>query len=529
MKSRGLLLFLILMMCIMPIHAANFPDFSFFGGIQGDLTMKAGVYYYQEICFISGEPVVFQGTISVPNIKDRDKKNYKAAIKYSLSNSKKKAILERSVNYDIKNEYNEDARQKITHVSIPVGGIKEHIEIDGKNYDLTSFQFSNANISENKPGIDFNSGNIFYKKVYHIDGDENTAKERLVLIGESEVDLSFSNKYSAIDTTIVKLSLSQENIEDGKVLWDGNAEHRFSNRRSSSFNYVNNEVHNISFHGGLLQSENTENFLHYSYNLPKLKEEEKKEKEGAAASESTAKKEEPGSINLKRNQGEGDLNTYRFEDSKRLISPKFSDVKDHWAANSIFKLSSLEAFLPTQFFYPDNYITREQFAKALINTISYLAPETQEQMKKEIVKLKRPNAKPLIFSDIRRDSPYYIYIEKANQLGLMYGEGGGQFLPTRPLTRAEAIAVIARSLGIDEIAPSLPYDSYYSDDKSIPTWAKDSIYTISKLDIIGGYPDGSVRPLSLMTRAEAAVMLDALVEHLRNDITIDYREKLLNR
>lgn len=533
MKKKGLLLFLILMMCIGPVHAANFPDFSFFGGIQGDLTMKAGVYYYQEICFITGEPVVFQGTVSVPDIKDRDKKNYKVAIKYSLNNAQKKAILERTVSYDIKNEYNEVAKQNITHVSIPVGGIKEHIQIDGKDYNLTSFQFSNANISERKPAIDFNSGNIFYKKVYHIDGDENTAKERLILIGESEVDLSFSNKYSSIDTTIVKLSLSHENVEDNKVIWDGNAQHRFSNRRSSSFNYVNNEVQNISFHGGLLQSENTENFLHYSYDLPKLKTEEKKaESTGTAAgtSKTEAKKDEaPQPLNKKRNRGEGDLNTYRFEDSKRLISPKFVDVKDHWAANSIFKLSSLEAFVPNQFFYPDNYITREQFAKAIINTISYLPAETQEQMKKEIIKLKRPGAKPPVFSDIKRDSPYYIYIAKADELGLMKGQGSGQFLPTRPLSRAEAISVMIRALGIQEVAPSLPYDTHYTDDRNIPAWAKDSIYMASKIHIVNGYPDGSVRPLSLMTRAEAAVMLDALVEHLRNDITIDYREKLLNR
>ena len=83
--------------------------------------------------------------------------------------------------------------------------------------------------------------------------------------------------------------------------------------------------------------------------------------------------------------------------------------------------------------------------------------------------------------------------------------------------------------GIDEMAPALPYTTHFTDDAKIPLWAKDCIYMASKTDIIGGYPDGSIRPLSLMTRAEAAVMLDALIEHLRNDITVDYREKLLNR
>lgn len=510
MKSRmryQVLFFLTaLLLVTLPVSASNFPDFSFFGGIQGDLTMKAGLYYYQEICFLSGEPVVLSGTISIPAIKDVNKKHYKVAIKYSLSNPQKNATLERTVNYEINNEYNEVTKQRITGVSIPIGGISEVFTKDGKVYQLTSFQFSNANLSETHPAIVFNSGNIFYKKVFHIDGDEKSAKERLILTGESETDLSFSNKYSSIDTSVVKLSLSVQTVADNAVVWDGNAQHRFSNRRSSTFEYVNNEVQNISFHGGLLKSDNTENFLHYSYNLPK-----------------------PGGKNSERVKGEGDLNTYRFEDSTRLISPKFSDVKDHWARESVFKLSSLEAFVPDNFFYPDNYITREQFAKAIVNTVSYLPAETREQIKKELIKLKRPNAKPLVFSDIKRDSPYYLYIEKVKELGLMKGEGSGQFLPTRPLTRAEAITIMIRALGIDTMAPALPYSTGFTDDAKIPIWAKDAVYMASRTGIVGGYPDGSVRPLSLMTRAEAAVMLDALIEHLRSEITVDYREKLLNR
>ena len=148
MGNKMMLFVLVFLLYLSPVHAANFPDYSFFGGIQGDLTMKAGVYYYQEISFLSGEPIVLTGTISIPPVKDTNKKSYKTTIKYSLNNPQKNASLERTVNYEIKNEYNEIAKQRITNVAIPIGGISEVFSKDGDVYTLTSFQFSNANISE---------------------------------------------------------------------------------------------------------------------------------------------------------------------------------------------------------------------------------------------------------------------------------------------------------------------------------------------------------------------------------------------
>lgn len=495
-------LFLIFSFIILIINDFSFADFEYFGGIIGDLTMKQGVYYYQEVCFVDKTPVIMNGTITVPEIKDPDKSNYSVSVKYELSNELKQANLSRTVTYNITNEYNEKTNQNIKTIVIPIGGIKEEIKVGADKYSLISFQFSNANIVDQNPAINFRSGNIYYKKVFAVNGNEKNAKNKLIITGESENFLGFKNKYSSIETIILKQKIENIEVSTGKVVWDGLVKLNFSNRYFTTFNYVNNDVQNISFRGGLLQSKNTDNYLHFEYDMP-------------------------GEKDL-RNIGENNLNEYRFEESKRLLVPKFVDVNDHWARESIFKLSSLESFPANTAFYPDIFITREEFAQAIINAIDYVAAESSDEIKKELIKLKRPNAKALRFSDIRRDSPYYPYIIKANDLKIMNGEGNGQFLPSRPITRAEAISIVIRTLGLDDIAPSYDYYTNFEDDKKIPLWAKNSIYMGIKTNIISGYPDNTIRPLSLVTKAETAVILDKLINHLNKEITIDYKEKLLN-
>ncbi len=85
------------------------------------------------------------------------------------------------------------------------------------------------------------------------------------------------------------------------------------------------------------------------------------------------------------------------------------------------------------------------------------------------------------------------------------------------------------SLGIEHLAPSPPYKTGYVDDSSIPTWAKDAIYMANEIGLVRGYQDGYVRPNELVTRAEAAVMIHKFIEHIRNEINYDYREKIINR
>lgn len=506
-------------------------SYSIFGGLKRELTLKKGVYYYEELSFMSGKPVVLKGTVTVPNVPNS--KEYKLSVKYELQNKVEEMNISRTVSYAVKESTSNEMGQKITNWTIPEGGLKETVKIKDKTYELSSFQFDNSSIRDKKPAIDFISSNIYYKKVFHTDGALSDTGSRIVIIGESKTDLAYENYWSKLNSRIIGVSVEYDDLpkptiagsvgpdtpatpQSAGLSWKGTAQYKFSTNTQSSFENVVNDVQSISFKKGLLKSENTEDVLSYSYDMPAF-----------GTAKETEEKEENREEQVKRNKGEGMLSAYVYEKSTRLPVPKFKDIGGHWAEKDIFKLASIEAFEMDEVFFPDVFVTRAQFARAMVNSVSHVDTESVEQRKAELIKSKRKGADPLPFEDVPRDDRYFVFIDKANSEGIMVGEGNEQFLPARPLTRAEAITVMMRSIGVVDIAPAMPFDTGFVDDKDIPVWAKPSIYMAREIGVVKGYEDGTSQPLSHVTRAEASAMLSRLIEHLRRDITLDYRERLL--
>ena len=63
-----------------------------------------------------------------------------------------------------------------------------------------------------------------------------------------------------------------------------------------------------------------------------------------------------------------------------------------------------------------------------------------------VVALKIPLVDPDVptYTDVPKDDPYYRYIETVAAAGLTRGIGGGLFAPSEPVTREQAMAMIAR-------------------------------------------------------------------------------------
>jgi hypothetical protein len=83
-------------------------------------------------------------------------------------------------------------------------------------------------------------------------------------------------------------------------------------------------------------------------------------------------------------------------------------------------------------------------------------------------------------------------------------------------------------MGLENLAPTPAYTTGYYDDAQIPLWAKDSVYVATnygliKGDIIGG--NRMFRPLDIVTRAEAASLLDQFRIYLNQDFRKD-RERI---
>ncbi len=102
------------------------------------------------------------------------------------------------------------------------------------------------------------------------------------------------------------------------------------------------------------------------------------------------------------------------------------------------------------------------------------------------------------------------FVATAYELGYLHGEltseGKLKFSPNREITRAEAAVILGNM--IDAATPTVT--PIFEDSEEIPAWAAPSVYSLSAMGILP-VSDGSVSPLSPLTRGDTALMLHALI------------------
>lgn len=177
----------------------------------------------------------------------------------------------------------------------------------------------------------------------------------------------------------------------------------------------------------------------------------------------------------------------------------FSDTSGHWAKTYVNYLSNcgvINGSLEdngTVMFRPDRSMTRAEFAIMLCN---YLGVTPDDYADTE-----------LPFTD-NAEIPWWAanHVKAVYNLGIMQGqlnEYGVSFSPNANINRMEYAISLNRLLP-DGLAanPVNAADSY-----EIPFWAEEGMRTVCTQGIMTGYPDGTLRPMQSVTRAEAAKML----------------------
>lgn len=91
---------------------------------------------------------------------------------------------------------------------------------------------------------------------------------------------------------------------------------------------------------------------------------------------------------------------------------------------------------------------------------------------------------------------------------LVRGYPDGTFRPGVPVTRAEFTVLLTSALGL----PGSDYLLRFRDLGNIPDWARRSVAAAVEHDLIHGYPDGAFQPQRSLTRAEAAVLFDGVLQ-----------------
>ena len=175
----------------------------------------------------------------------------------------------------------------------------------------------------------------------------------------------------------------------------------------------------------------------------------------------------------------------------------FRDIDGHWAQKEITYLAQqgVTNGRTDGTFDPQANITRGEFATMLARW--------------QHADLTKYSAASLPFADAA-DIPSWAAPAVAclYETGVMTGSLQGDKLyanANSPITRAEAITMLGRTQAKGFEAQT----ETFSDDGSIPSWAREYVYTLAGEGVVSGY-NGAVRPTANITRCEVAKLLTAL-------------------
>lgn len=116
------------------------------------------------------------------------------------------------------------------------------------------------------------------------------------------------------------------------------------------------------------------------------------------------------------------------------------------------------------------------------------------------------------FLDVPDNDWAWPYVVEMHAKGLMKGVGNGLFQPNKPLTRAEAVTVAVRLMGLEDEAERLSESRIrdllpYSDRDEIPQWARPYVAVAVDYDIMPIAEDGLLRAGEKATRLWVSVLL----------------------
>ncbi|MGB9679422.1 MAG: S-layer homology domain-containing protein [Thermoanaerobacteraceae bacterium] len=491
MKKKTFLTLIIILLFIPLSALAN--DTGFEGGITDQQV-------YKEVVFLSGEPIVFSGTLKVSTTTRND--IVTSTYRYDLT-SENGDKLTRNVAYETKIEKKSEYNQEILHTSIKT--YSENIKIGSYSYVLdrnNGYIFSGSEVKSINPAITYYAGNYSGQKLYRVNGTKGTVK---VIISDKTV--GFKNKYGSTDTHQIEYSI-QSQINDGTGIksWNGEADVDVSFIDKTTLQYIENDPQYISFKGGYLLRENSSNVMTYSYSLPKM--------------------DDSGNI-INFSTGNGSLRLDGAYKENRLIIPDVKDITKTWGATEIRKLMSMEIFPNNSvYFSPKVPITRLDFTIAVAKAIGiepYTPPKTTSYSRNN-----RMISDISPFIDIPTTDSDYSYIKAAKDAGLISGIAPNQFGPSKFLTREQAAVIFIRALGLENLAPSGSFNTGFIDDYYIALWAKKSVYVAKEIGLISGDEYGRFNPQGSVTREESASMISRMIDFMINDLKLDYVDKILN-
>lgn len=181
----------------------------------------------------------------------------------------------------------------------------------------------------------------------------------------------------------------------------------------------------------------------------------------------------------------------------------FTDMSRHWAKDTVSELTAkniIDSSYGTTF-KPDQKITRAEFAVMLSRGLGLLGDRTTAQR----------------FSDIQYSTQTGDYVGAAAKAGIITGNTDGTFKPGSNITREQLAIMIIRAMEytgnpITLRSTSALTLSAFKDSKKIQSQSAEFVAKAVQEGIILGMTSTEFQPQGNATRAQAAVMLQRMLE-----------------
>lgn len=119
------------------------------------------------------------------------------------------------------------------------------------------------------------------------------------------------------------------------------------------------------------------------------------------------------------------------------------------------------------------------------------------------------------FDDVPADAWYVVAVNILATLGMVTGVGDNRYDPDNQITRAEFTAIAMRFAGLETSSDSIFSDIVES------AWYYNYVIVSIQYGWITGYPDGTFRPDTTITRAEVTTIVNRMLGRSADKSLID--------
>jgi len=511
MKKVSIILVSVLIFTFIAVPVQTFAqkgDNGYEGGITVGVREDRTPMEYQEVCFITGEPLVLKGTLTINKTKKQDTIN--ATYNYTLRNEDVGAVLTRTFTYNIQLSDGGNGQQ-IEKVTL-VRGFTEVLRIlNGETYVLTNYDFDFSSLTDTKPAINYYAGTLNAKKVYRIGNSSDGRTVTQEVTGKIQ---GYNQYWGSVELASLDYVI---NWATPTAQWGGTAHVNLSNTVTNELKYVDNISEEMSFKGRYVQFTNYSSTLLYSFNTPELDAE--------------------GDPTYRIIEKQGSFKLENQPTQTSLTVPELSYLRGHWFEEEIKRLCSLQIFKENgKKIIPENYITRGEFVAAVMESIKEVPedPSLKDRNSERRSTSSRTRGRGRVteeeevspFIDLPADHQYFNQISNAYKKSLVSGKGQGKFGTDDNISLEEALVILIRALGLENLAPN-PYTiTPFSDDDEISTYARKAIYIANRNGLIAPDERGYIYPKKYLSFGDAAVLLDKFVNYMCEGLKNDWEKNI---